>query len=41
MRPGAELEDDFVLCEEPEAAENEYMKLATLSGDVVARIYTT
>lgn len=38
--PGAEIEDDFEPCEEPEASENEYVKCALLGGEIVARIYT-
>lgn len=37
--PGAKF-SDFELCEEPEAKENEYMMLATIDDEIVARIYT-
>ena len=38
--PEAEIDEDFQLCEEPEAAENEMMKNVIQAGEVVARIYT-
>jgi hypothetical protein len=37
--PGVEF-GDFEACEEPEAVENEYVMLATVNGETVARIYT-
>ena len=37
--PGVEF-DDFEPCEEPEAVENEYVMLAKVNGETVARIYT-
>jgi len=38
--PEAEIDEDFQLCEEPEAAENEMMKNVIQAGEVVARVYT-
>ena len=37
--PGVEF-DDFELYEEPEAVENEYVMMAAVDGEPVARIYT-
>ncbi len=38
--PEAEIDEDFQLCEEPEAVAGEMVKNVIQDGEVVARIYT-